>query len=86
MAFTTVRFASVTHKHTRTIRCANEACRKKMVRVKKFEQTVNPFNKGADGFPKTALQIKEEIVAEGRAWEAKAHESTELCLACKEKQ
>lgn len=77
-----VTFPVVSHKQTRTIRCANEACRKKMVRVRKFEQTINPFNTNPDGSQKTALQIKAEVVAQGKEWEAKAGESQELCQAC----
>lgn len=77
-----VTFPVVTHKAVRTIRCANPECRKKMVRSLKFEQTINPFNVNPDGSQKTALQIKEQIVAKGKEWEAKAGESEELCKQC----
>lgn len=84
--FTTrrVTFPVVTHKATRTIRCANPDCRKKMVRSMRFEQTINPFNTNPDGTQKGAIQIKEEVVAAGKAWQAQAGESQELCKACDE--
>jgi hypothetical protein len=33
-----------------------------------FMQTVNPFNKGADGLPKTREQIRDEISREREEW------------------
>lgn len=36
--------------------------------TRKFYQTLNPFNKAADGTPKTREQIMSEITAEKAAW------------------
>ena len=33
-----------------------------------FMQTRNPFNKGADGLPKSSEQIMAELIAEREAW------------------
>jgi len=37
--------------------------------TKKFFQTINPFNL-RNGVPKTAAQIREELIAEREAWYA----------------
>lgn len=41
---------------------------KKHQQTKKFYQTINPFNKDKDGFPKNREQILAEIKAERDAW------------------
>ena len=41
---------------------------KKRQETRKFCQTVNPFNRGADGAPKTHAQILAEVTAERDAW------------------
>jgi hypothetical protein len=41
---------------------------KKRQETRKFFQTINPFNKGEDGIPKTREQIMAEIKAERDAW------------------
>lgn len=41
---------------------------KRRQETRKFFQTVNPFNKGANGLPKTRDQILDEIRAERDAW------------------
>lgn len=73
-------FAPVKHTAQRVVQCPS--CSKYMRRSKQFMQTVNPFNTGADGQVKTALQIREELVQEGKRWKEQAKESTEACSAC----
>ncbi len=41
---------------------------KKRQQTRKFFQTINPFNKGADGLPKSRDQIMSELQAEKAAW------------------
>ena len=41
---------------------------KKRQETKVFMQTINPFNKNADGTVKTGVQILEELHVERRAW------------------
>lgn len=41
---------------------------KKRQETRKFYQTVNPYNKGADGMPKSREQIYAEVQAERNAW------------------
>ncbi len=47
---------------------------KKRQETRKFWQTLSPFNKAADGTPKTRDQIYEQILRERRDWEAKVAE------------
>ena len=42
---------------------------KKRRRQKTFYQTVNPFNKNADGSVKTRAEVYAAVRAEARAWE-----------------
>ena len=44
---------------------------KKRSKTETFSQTINPFNKGTDGLPKTREQILKEITAARNAWLAK---------------
>ena len=41
---------------------------KKRQKTKKFYQTLNPFNRDADGNPKSREQIMSEIMAERAEW------------------
>lgn len=50
-----------------TKRWTDETGRKRQ-QTRKFFQTLNPFNKDADGNPKTAQQIMAEIRAQRDAW------------------
>lgn len=78
----TVKFEVVECKKTRTIKCFNPVCGKKMKRTRGFSQTLNPFNKGADGQPKTYSQIWAEVQAAAEKWQAEADASMELCIHC----
>lgn len=47
---------------------------KKRQKTKKFQQTLNPFNKNADGIPKTRQEILVELNAERDKWMKKSIE------------
>jgi hypothetical protein len=61
----THRFDEVSIKATR--RWA-DADGKKRQQTRKFWQTLNPFNKSADGTPKNRAQIVAELIAERDEW------------------
>jgi hypothetical protein len=46
------------------------ACGKRRARRQKFYQTLNPYNRNADGQPKSSHEIHEELKVEARAWKA----------------
>ncbi len=54
------------------------ACGKRSKRQKSFWQSVNPFNKNANGTPKTRAQVQADVSAEATAW----RKSVTLCAAC----
>lgn len=64
----TYRFAEVPVYAEKSVPCT--VCGKKVRRQKKFAQTLNPFNKDAQGRPKTSGQIRVELRAEADAWKA----------------
>lgn len=72
----TYTFREVPLYGTKTVPCSG--CGKKLRRQRKFSQTLNPFNKAADGRPKTAKQIQDELATEIRQWE----QEPETCGAC----
>lgn len=65
----TYRFRKVTHQVSKNLPCP--ACDKKLRRQKTFMQTLNPFNKNADGQVKTELEILRELSAKAAVWQAK---------------
>lgn len=52
---------------TKTCKCS--VCGKSMKRSSTFEQTLNPFNKTAQGKVKTREQILDELREEIKVWE-----------------
>jgi hypothetical protein len=62
---TTIRFQEVT---LRGVWRWQDAEGKWHQQTKKFFQTLNPFNKTADGTVKTREQIMQELRAERQAW------------------
>jgi hypothetical protein len=75
---TTYRFEEVKRTAKKRVPC--EGCGKKLNRQTTFSQTINPFNRNADGFPKTYREIWDELGAECREWEADV--TGFECLAC----
>lgn len=64
----TYRFERVPLTATKSVRCT--VCGKKIRRQRTFEQTINPFNKTADGQVKTYKHIYPELEAKATAWKA----------------
>lgn len=60
-----ITFEVVKYTATKRVRCPDGRTR---TRQRTFEQTINPFNKGADGAVKTRPEILEELRAEAAAW------------------
>lgn len=61
---------------TKNVPCAG--CGKKIRRQRTFEQTINPFNKNADGSVKDYADIYRELEAKADAWKAEP----EIHTAC----
>jgi hypothetical protein len=62
----TTTFSKVDISVSKNGECAK--CGKKCKRSKAFYQTLNPFNKNADGSVKTRSEILSELHAEARKW------------------
>ena len=60
--------------------CKCSICGKRLKRRRKFYQTINPFNKRADGEVKTYSDIYPELREDAQKWERKP----ETCGKCKE--
>ncbi|MEU5322921.1 hypothetical protein AB0G67_40155 [Streptomyces sp. NPDC021056] len=73
----TYRFQEIPLYGTKNVKCAG-GCGKKLRRQRKFSQTLNPFNKGADGRPKTVQQIYAELADKAKQWES----TPETCRNC----
>ena len=73
----TIRFEPVGLTAYKSCKCAS--CGKRLRRQRRFEQTVNPYNR-KDGIPKSAR----EILAEERAKAAEWKQQPETCGACAE--
>lgn len=43
-------------------------CGKSNIRRQRFEHTVNPFNRNADGAPKTREEVFKDVQEEANAW------------------
>jgi hypothetical protein len=52
---------------TRRGKCA--VCGKSCQRRRKFWQTLNPFNRNADGFPKDRDEIMQELRQQAKDWQ-----------------
>ncbi|QKW31451.1 hypothetical protein HUT11_35400 (plasmid) [Streptomyces seoulensis] len=73
----TYRFQEVPLYANKTVPCAG-GCGKKLRRQRKFAQTLNPFNKDAEGRPKTSQQIQAELSQQAKEWKS----APETCDAC----
>jgi tryptophan 2,3-dioxygenase len=73
----TVRFQAVRRQVIKNARCAD--CGKRVRRSRTFEQTINPFNRLADGTAKDYTTIRRELDEEARAW----LDQPEQCKACR---
>ena len=66
MKTTTSTFNEVSIRAEKSGKCI--ICGKKRKRVRKFWQTLNPFNKKADGTVKSPSDIREELAVKVRKW------------------
>lgn len=75
---TTWRFEVVKHLAVKTFRCPT--CGRPGRRQRTFRQTINPFNKNADGQVKTRAEIMVELKVQAAEWERTPtlHEGCEL--------
>lgn len=60
-------FEEIVCRAERSGKCA--MCGKRWKKVKKFSQTVNPFNRNEDGSQKNREQIWAELRAEAKLWQ-----------------
>jgi len=68
----------VSYPATKTLRCP--ICGNRVRRQRTFRQTLNPFNRTANGTLKTRGQILRELGSEAAAW-AKIPEPHRMCAA-----
>lgn len=71
-------FERVERRATKRVKCAG-GCGKLQPRARTFYQTINPFNKRADGLPKTRQDILAELEVEARNWQS----DPERCNTCR---
>jgi hypothetical protein len=64
---TTINFTEVKLQGRKTSKCV--VCGKRRSRSKTFWQTLNPFNKKADGSVKSRRDIMEELRGKIKLWE-----------------
>lgn len=74
---TWVRFQEVKLYGEKSVKCAG-GCGRRLRRQRTFWQTLNPFNKGANGVPKTVDEIHAELRVQKQAWQAEG----ETCIHC----
>lgn len=72
----TYRFQEISLQGIKNLPCSG--CGKKLRRQRKFFQTLNPFNKAADGSPKTVTQIDAELTEQIEQWK----QEPETCGNC----
>ena len=65
----TITFDVVKRKGLKRYKCS---CGKMVVRQRTFEQTINPWNKNRDGFPKSRGEIILELEHEIKTWSGKS--------------
>ena len=71
-----VTFSVIKDAATKTGICRE--CGKKCKRTKRFEQTVNPWNKNKDGNQKTPDEIRAELRVQVKTWLGEAI----ICASC----
>ncbi len=72
----TIRFQEVKYPVKRRVECAG-GCGKKLTRQTTLTQTINPFNKNADGSVRTYSDIWRELRDKSAEWKPEA-----TCPAC----
>ena len=72
-----ITFQKVTRMGEKNLPC--HECGKKVRRKTTIEHTINPFNRRADGTPKSCTEVLEDVYAELKEWMAKP----EVCTKCR---
>lgn len=76
MALIRTVFNEVSVHSEKVVKCSS--CGKRLVRRKKFYQTINPWNKTASGEVKSRYEIMPEITAKAKEWQ----NEPETCNKC----
>lgn len=76
----TIRFDEI--QQTQTVKILCKVCRKKLTRVLKSYQTVNPFNKNDDGSPKSRSEVNDSVATELQDMVRKAMTDGLYCRDC----
>lgn len=58
-----------TVSQTRLVRGVCPVCGKSSTRRARWEHSINPYNRNADGSVKTAAQVREDVQREAADWE-----------------
>jgi hypothetical protein len=74
----TIRFERVPLTASKTVKCAG--CGRRLRRQRTFEQTLNPWNKNAQGLPRTRQEILAALREQAAEWKLRP----ETCGACPE--
>ena len=69
-------FEAIKCQNRKVIRCA--VCGRQLIRSRTFTQTLNPYNRRADGLAKSRGDIMTELRAQAAAWQ----EAPETCAKC----
>ena len=75
---TTYIYEQVTQQVTKNLPCPS--CGKKVRRSNTISNTVNPFNKNADGEIRTRAEVRACVVALAQKWQTEPV----ICTACKQ--
>lgn len=67
---TVYRFEEVKRTAKKRVPCQGDGCKKRLNRQTTFMQTINPFNKNADGEVKSYSEIWRELGVKCKEWEA----------------
>ena len=59
-------FEIVQLRSRKKVRCL--VCHKPLARARTFWQSINPYNRDDDGYPKTREQIWDELQSQAAAW------------------
>lgn len=83
MAIVTVRFERIQRSRTVKTKCTGP-CKQRHTKVVKVEQTLNPFNRRADGTPKTGREVLDAVLVElgKRVAEYTKMKTAEPCKLC----
>jgi hypothetical protein len=73
----TIRFQPAGLTAQKSVRCTS--CGKRVRRQRRFEQTLNPYNR-LNGYPKSGGQILDEERAKAAEWK----QQPEICGTCRE--